>query len=126
MTSRITRRAVSENYQTLINVLNFASQQLTTLLNEKDPPRKENPTLIEGLLDLTLSIVLPHVATFVKAKKLSEAAKGLVDDVEMGIGFVKAVPEVKNAAAKLLEAGKKEADKPSADHGDDGLHHGDV
>ena len=61
--------------------------------------------------------MLPHVATFVKAKKLSEAAKGLVDDVEMGIGFVKAVPEVKNAAAKLLEAGKTEAEKPSATMG---------
>lgn len=107
-------KRVSDNYQTLINVLNFAGQQLTTLLNEKDPPRKDNLTFIEGLLDLALTVVLPQVAAFVKAKKLSEAAKGLVDDVEMGVGFAKAVPEVKTAAAKLLEAGKKEAEKPSA------------
>ena len=108
---------VSENYQTLINVLNFASKQLTTLLTEKDPPRKDNPSLIEGLLDLTLTIVLPQVAAFVKAKKLSEAAKGLVDDVEMVIGHVKAVPEVKGAVTKLLEAGKQEPGKTSATMG---------
>lgn len=110
-------KRVTDNYQTLINVLNFAGQQLTTLLNEKDPPRKENPTFIEGLLNLALTIVLPQVMTFVKAKKLSEAAKGLVEDVEMGIGFVKAIPEVKDAAAKLLETSQKEAEKPSATMG---------
>jgi hypothetical protein len=110
-------KRVTDNYQTLINVLNFAGQQLTTLLNEKDPPRKENPTFIEGLLDLALTLVLPQVMTFVKAKKLSEAAKGLVDDVEMGIGFVKAVPQVKDAAVKLVEGSKKEAEKASATMG---------
>jgi hypothetical protein len=110
-------KRVTDNYQTLINVLNFAGQRLTTLLNEKDPPRKENPTFIAGLLDLALTIVLPHVATFVKAKKLSEAAKGLVEDVEMGIGFVKDVPKVKDAAVKLLETSKTEAEKPSATMG---------
>ena len=38
-------KRVSENYQTLINVLNFAGQQLTTLLNEKDPPAKRTRPL---------------------------------------------------------------------------------
>jgi hypothetical protein len=110
-------KRVTDNYQTLINVLSFAEKQLTTILNEKDPPRQDNPTFIEGLLGLAVSIVLPHVATFVKAKKLSEAAKGLVEDVEMGIGFVKAIPEVKDAAEKLVEGSKKEDAKTSATMG---------
>lgn len=105
---------VDKNYQTLINVLSFASQQLTTLLNEKDPPKKDNPAFIESLLNLSLAVVFPQVAAFIKAKKLSEAAKGFVDDMEMAYGHVKAIPEAITATKTLLDSAKKEAESTSA------------
>jgi len=106
-------KRVTDNYQTLINVLLLSQNNLGTLLNEKDPPNQANPSFIESALDIALTVVAPQVWGFVKAKRLSEAAKALAEDAGMVLDGLKTVPTLKDKVAGLIAA-KDAPETPSA------------
>jgi hypothetical protein len=93
-----------ENYQTLIDIFQNASRDLNAILLATDAPEEKSLSVIEQLLETALFVAFPQAMIWIKAGKLTEERKKIVENAENLIGTIKAIGETYIKTDELITA----------------------